>query len=246
MLKKVFLCLCCVLCFSSVAFAKDQTLIVAHDATWAPMEFASDNKIVGYSVDYIDAVAKEAGFKVDHKAVAWDGIFAGLSSKRYDLISSSVTITPERKANYDFSTPYAQIRQAVIVPINSNIKTAADLKGKTLGAQVSTTGHFAVKKIEGATDKPYDEIGLAMEDLKNGRTDGVVCDDPVAAYYANKRKDFADKLKIAFIMDGLEEYGFVVRKDNKEVLDLVNKGVKAVKEKGIEAELQQKWFGKKL
>lgn len=243
MLKRIVLSLLLVLSMNAVAFAEEVTLVVAHDATWAPMEFSVDNKVVGYSVDYIDAVAKEAGFKVDHKAVAWDGIFAGLNSGRFDVISSSVTMTPERQAKFDFSTPYCEIQQAVVVPLNSTVNEAADMKSKTFGAQVSTTGHFAIKKMEGVTDKPYDEIGFAMEDLKNGRTEGVVCDSPVAAYYANKRKDFADKLRIAFIMDDVENYGFVVKKGNTKVLDLLNKGIESVKAKGIEQELQKKWFG---
>ena len=243
MLKRIVLSLLLVLSLNAVASAKEVSLVVAHDATWAPMEFSVDNKIVGYSVDYIDAVAKEAGFKVEHKAVAWDGIFAGLNSGRFDVISSSVTMTPERQAKYDFSTPYCEVRQAVVVPLNSTVNSVADMKGKTFGAQVSTTGHFAVKKMEGVTDKPYDEIGLAMEDLKNGRTDGVVCDNPVAAYYATKRKDFANKLRIAFVMDEIEHYGFVVKQGNTQVLELLNKGIEAVKAKGIEKELQKKWFG---
>ena len=80
-----------------VAMAEERVVVVAHDATWPPMEFMdAQRNLVGYSVDYIDAVAKEAGFKVEHKNVAWDGIFAGLAGKIYDVISSSVTITDER------------------------------------------------------------------------------------------------------------------------------------------------------
>ena len=72
----------------------------------------------------------------------------------------------------------------------------------------------------------------------------MVCDDPVAVQYALMQEEYKAKLKVAFIIptDTPEEYGFVVRKDDKETLDLVNKGVQAVKDKGIEKELQAKWF----
>ena len=243
MFKHLFLSLMLLFALQTTALAEERTFTVAHDATWAPMEFAVDNKVVGYSVDYIDAVAKEMGFKLEHKVVAWDGIFAGLQAGRYDLVASSVTITPERQVKYDFSTPYCEVRQAVVVPMGSSVKAVSDLSGKTLGAQVSTTGHFALKKMTNVKDKPYDEISLAMEDLKNGRSDGVVCDSPVAAYYATKRKNFADQFKIAFQMTEVEYYGFVVKKGNKELLELLNKGVKIIKDKGIEVELQKKWFG---
>lgn len=118
------------------------------------------------------------------------------------------------------------------------------MKGKTLGAQISTTGHFAIKKVEGIKDKSYDEVGLAFEDLFNGRIDGVVCDDPVAAQYALQNDKYKDALKIATIIEaGDEFYGIAMKKGNAEVLDLVNKGIKAVQDKGIDKELQKKWIG---
>ena len=93
-MKRLCLALFTVLLFAGFAQAEDKTLIVAHDATWPPMEFINKEtkQVMGYSVDYIDAVAKEGGFKVVHKNVAWDGIFAGLENGNYNVIASSVTI----------------------------------------------------------------------------------------------------------------------------------------------------------
>ena len=245
-MKRLCLALFAVLIFTGAAMAEEVTLTVAQDATWPPMEFINKDtkQVVGYAADYIDAVAKEAGFKAVHKNVAWDGIFAGLANGNYQVIASSVTITEERSKQYDFSIPYYTVRQAVVTQKDSPVKSVDDLKGKTLGGQLGTTGYFAIKNIPDAKAKSYDEIGLAMEDLFNGRIDGVVCDDPVAVQYALMQEEYKAKLKVAFIIptDTPEEYGFVVRKDDKETLDLVNKGVQAVKDKGIEKELQAKWF----
>ncbi len=244
MLRSFFLTLCLVLA-STVAFAEEVTLVVAHDATWPPMEFIDANKqIVGYSVDYIDAVAKEAGFKVVHKSVAWDGIFAGLPNKKYDVIASSVTITEERAKQMDFSIPYYEVKQAVVVPKDSTATDMSAFKGKTLGAQIGTTGYMAIKRAEDVTAKSYDEIGLAMEDLFNGRLDGVVCDDPTAANYILENKNYAETMKLAFIIpaDVPEYYGFAVDKGNTQALDLLNKGIKAVKEKGIQDQIRKKWM----
>ncbi len=230
----------------SSAFAAPKKLVVAHDATWPPMEYIDANKqIVGYSVDYIDALAKELGVEVEHKNVSWDGIFAGLDAKRYDVIASSVTITDERKKNMTFTEPYYEVKQAVLVPKDSPIKGYADLSGKTLGAQMGTTGFFAVKRVEKANGKPFDDITLAVEDLYNGRLDGVVCDEPVAADFATNKEPYSTKFKVAFIIDSAEKeyYGFVVAKENTELCEFLNKGIKQVKEKGIEAQLRKKWFG---
>ena len=243
MIKKIALFLVIGLLFANSAWAR--TIVIAQDATWPPMEFVDENKqIIGFDTDYMKAAAKEAGFEAVFKNVAWDGIFAGLDSGQYDAVCSSVTITDERKKAMDFTIPYFKVRQALVVPKTSSAKTLEEMKGKTLGGQIGTTGYFAIKKVEGITPKSYDEIGLAMEDLFNGRIDGVVCDDPVAAQYALQKAEYAAKLKIAAVLDtGDEFYGVAVKKGNQEVLDLLNKGIKAVQDKGLEKELRTKWIG---
>ncbi len=228
----------------SICLAKKRVIVFAVDPTWPPMEFVNQNKqIVGYSIDYMKAAGKEAGFTPVFKSVAWDGIFAGLMNGEYDAICSSVSITPERKKTMDFSIPYYKVKQAIVVPKNSNVKSLKDLIGKKVGAQIGTTGYFAIAKVKGIIAKTYDDIGLAMQDLVNGNLDAVVCDDPVAAYYARHKKGFKDKLKFAGVIENaeVEYYGIAVKKGNKEVLDLINKGIKAVKAKGIERELLKKW-----
>ncbi|NDY58276.1 basic amino acid ABC transporter substrate-binding protein [Desulfovibrio sulfodismutans] len=243
MFKRTLLTVMALVLLTGTALAKD--IVFATDATWPPMEFVGpDKEITGFAVDYMKAAGKEAGFTPVFKAVAWDGIFAGLDAGNYDAICSSVSITDERKNAMDFSTPYFKVRQALVVPKDSTVKKIEEMKGKTLGAQISTTGHFAIKKVEGIKDKSYDEVGLAFEDLFNGRIDGVVCDDPVAAQYALQNDKYKNALKIATIIEaGDEFYGIAMKKGNKEVLDLVNKGIKAVQDKGIDKELQKKWIG---
>ncbi len=248
MLSRVLTLVVLSLLLAVPAFAAERAIVVAHDATWPPMEYLDANKkLVGYSVDYIDAVAKEAGFKAEHRNVAWAGIFAELAAGRSNVIASSVTITDERKKAMDFSIPYYTVQQAVVTQKNAPLATVADLKGKRLGAQISTTGYFAARKIAGGSAKSYDAVGHGIEDLKNGRLDAVICDDPVAADFALKAgSENAEKLKIAFIIKdaATENYGFAVRKGDKETLALLNKGIEAVKAKGIEAELIKKWIGK--
>ena len=222
----------------------ETTIVFATDATWPPMEFVNEQKqVVGYAMDFMTAAGKEAGFKPVFKNTAWDGIFAGLASKKYDAIVSSVSITEERKKAMDFSEPYFTVRQALIVDKASTAKNLADLKGQKVGGQIGTTGYFAIKAAEGVEAKSYDEIGLAMEDLNVGRIAAVVCDYPVAANYALEK--YKEKLKIAAIIETgeAENYGVAVNKGNKQVLDMVNKGIAAVKAKGLDKDLKKKWIG---
>jgi polar amino acid transport system substrate-binding protein len=220
-----------------------RTVTVATDATWPPMEMVDASKnIVGFDIDFLNAVAKEAGFTVVFKNTAWDGIFAGVESGQYDAIISSVTITPERQKKYDFSLPYIDAGQILIVPKTEKGARLADLKGKKIGAQIGTTGAFEVKKVKDVELKTYDEVGLAFEDMAAGRIGGVVCDEPTAIIYALQKNEYKDKFKIVGRAFTKEAYGIVVKKGNKELLDLLNKGIKAVKAKKIDVQLKKKWL----
>lgn len=218
---------------------------VASDCTWPPMELLDDQKQpTGYSVDYIKEAAKAAGIDVNVQNVAWDGIFGGVATGKYDIVASSTTITPERQKQFDFTEPYYEVEQAVILPAGKSIRSLADLKGKKVGGQIGTTGIFVMRKADtGATLREYDDVGLAIQDLVGGRIDAVICDDPVAMYYVNKKPDTAGKLNLSFKTGDKEYYGFTVRKGRKDLVDKLNKGIKAVKESGKEAELISKWMG---
>ena len=236
----------CFVVFTAPAFAQAKPLVVASDATWPPMEFLdTDKKVIGYAVDYINAVAKEAGLDIDVRNTAWDGIFAALESNQADIIASSVTITDQRKKAMDFSDPYCEIVQAVVVPAGVEITSLEELRGKRVGGQIGTTGLIQTlpKAKIPAQIKTYDEVGLALEDVVKGNLDAVICDGPVAMFYANKKKEYNNKLKVAFYTDDVEHYGFAVRKGDKELVEKLNAGIKAVKGKGIEKKIAEKWLG---
>ncbi len=231
--------------FSSVALAEGKTYTVASDGTWPPMEYLGDDKqVIGYSSDYIRAIGKEVGVNFDIRNVAWDGIFAGVAAGNYDIVASSVTITPERQKQFLFTDPYCEVRQALIVPVDSTIKNMADLKGKTVGGQIGTTGIFVTQKANvGAIIREYDDLGLAAEDMANGRIDAIMADGPVSKYFANKRQDFANKFKVVYETPEAEYYGFTLKKGQEDLMKILNEGIKLVKEKGIEKELKIKWMG---
>jgi polar amino acid transport system substrate-binding protein len=225
--------------------AKESTkVVVATDATWPPMEFVDEDKnIVGFDIDLMNAIAEEAGFEVEYKNVAWDGIFAGLGAGEYDAIISSVTIQPDRAELYDFSEPYLDAGQIIVADADSDITGPDDsLKGKTVGAQISTTGAFAIADMDDVELKEYDEIGLAFEDLLAGRIDAVVCDTPVAVDYALMRDEYMGNFKIAGDAFTDEFLGILVQKGDTELLDKINAGLTAVQESGVLEELKMKWL----
>jgi polar amino acid transport system substrate-binding protein len=226
---------------------KTSKIVIATDATWPPMEMVDESKnIVGFDIDLMNAAAKAGGFTVEYKNTAWDGIFAGLEAGKYDAVMSSVTITDERKNTMDFSVPYINAGQILVVKTEvSGVEKLTDLKGKTVAAQIGTTGAFEIDKVKEAEKikaKTYDEIGLAFEDLANGRVDAVVCDTPVAAQYALQNASYKGKLKIVGQPFTEELYGVAVKKGNAKILDQINKGLKKVLDAGENKAIEKNWL----
>ena len=114
---------------ASVAFA-EKPLVVASDPTFPPNEMLNkDKEIVGFSIDYIKAVGKEAGFDVQVKNIAWDGIFAALASNQVDVIAASVSITDKRKKAMLFTDPYyeLEIKDLEELPESGSVARSARL-----------------------------------------------------------------------------------------------------------------------
>ncbi len=236
-----------VLGIMSCAKKEPAKITIATDATWPPMEMVDTNKnIVGFDIDLMNAAAKEGGFVVEFKNTAWDGIFAGLENGKYDAVMSSVTITDERKNTMDFTIPYINAGQILVVKNETEgVTKLDDLKGKTVGAQIGTTGAFEIDKVKSAnkiTEKTYDEIGLAFADLANGRIAGVVCDNPTAAQYALQNDTYKGKLKIVGDRFTEEYYGVAVKKGNAKVLEVLNAGLRKILNSGGNKAIEEKWL----
>jgi polar amino acid transport system substrate-binding protein len=215
---------------------------IATDATWPPFEYVDEQtmEIVGFDIDLIKAIADEAGLDIEIVNVAWDPLLAGMAQCQYDAAISAMTITEERKEVMLFSNPYFEAGQLVTVRFgNTEIASKEDLGGKTVGAQIGTTGSFEVDKIAGATLKTYDDIGLAMQDLMNGQIDAVIADNPLAMGYANANPD---KLKTVGAVFTSEYYGIAVCNTETELLERINEGLAKVKAKGLIDELILEWL----
>ncbi len=223
---------------------KPSKIVVASDATWPPMEFVDENKnVVGFDIDLVNEIAKAAGFEVEIKNTAWDGIFAGLAAGNYQAVASSVTITDERKATMDFSEGYVNAGQVLVVrKETTGVATLADLVGKKVGGQIGTTGVMEIGKVAGVELKTYDEVGLAYQDLANGNIDGVVADSPIAANFALQNPAYKDKLMIVGQPFTDEWLGFAFKKGDTKTAKLFADGLAKVKASGKLDELTAKWL----
>ncbi|MGW2032532.1 transporter substrate-binding domain-containing protein [Streptomyces sp. NPDC001761] len=212
---------------------------------YPPFQSEVNGKVQGFDVSLVDLVAKDLGVKQQILDTPFENFKTGafLNSGECDLAAAGMTITAERKKNVDFSDPYFEATQAVLVDKNSGIGSLADVKakGKKLGAQAQTTGEDYVKS------KGYDPISFESSDavlngLRTGQVQAVVIDYPVVQGWL-KDKANADKFKVVDNLKTGEQYGFTVKKGNKALLDAVNKAIKTAKADGTYKKIYEQWIG---
>lgn len=226
---------------------KAGVLRVGSDITYPPFEFMEAGKPAGFDVEVAQEVAKALGVKLEYVNTAWDGIFAALKAGKFDMLLSGITITEERMKSFDlvFSEPYFESGQGVAVRLgDTRIKRQGDLAGKVVGVQINTTGQSAVGKVRGVKEiKKYEQLPEAYLDLKAGRVDAVVADYPVLV--ANAKEDGKFTPVRGLQLGEPERLGIPVRKEEADLLTVVNKVIRDLRRSGKYAQMKQKWFGEK-
>ena len=218
---------------------------VASDIAYQPFEFTKNGKTVGFDIDLMREIGKRAGFEPQFENVKFDGIIQGIGSGLYDSAISSITITPEREKQIDFSKPYFNADQSLLVQKGSKIKSTGDLSGATVGVQLGTTGASEADKLKKngkiSQVRTFDTITDAFAALENGQIDAIINDFPVSAYRA---KTSNGSLVIVQTIPTGEQYGIAFPK-NSELLKPANKALAEIKKDGTYAKLYEKWFGQK-
>lgn len=220
-------------------------LRIVTDAAYAPFEYMDKGEIVGFDVDFVNAVAKEAGYDVEIVHIGWDPIFVEIEDKIADLAVSAITINDDRKQTYDFSVPYFLSTNKILVPENSDIKSASDLKDKVVAVQNGTTGQEAVEKLLGKNNKnikKFENTTLAIMELINGGADAVVADNTVIEEYAKNNPD--QKLVVIDDPNSFEKefYGLMFPKGSELVEEFSN-AINKIYENGTYTKIYNEWFG---
>jgi glutamine transport system substrate-binding protein len=222
-----------------------EKLRVVTDAAYAPMEYMEGDKIVGFDADIIEAVMKEAGYDYELVNVGWEPLFVEIEGKLADLAVSSVTINDERKQTYDFSVPYFESVNMILVPEDSDIQSGADLKGKKIAVQNGTTGQEVAEGIlgEDSSDiKKFDNNVLAIMELTNGGVDAVIADIAIVEEYVKNNPD--QNLKSVEDPSFPSEFYGILLPKGSELKAEIDTAVKAIIDNGTYAEIYKEWFGK--
>lgn len=221
-----------------------KTLNILTYANWNPFEYLDNGELVGFDVDLIKAVAKEAGYECEVKNAGWEELFTQIKNKTADVGISGITITDERKQTYDFSDPYFVSRQSILVKNDSDIKSGADLKNnKTVAVQNGSTGQESVEKLLGKNNDKIKKLksGLTNMELIHNDCDSVVSDDTSNQEYIKNNAN--EDLKIIQDKEAFapEYFGILYPKDSK-LKEEFDKALNTLYDNGTYKELYMKWF----
>jgi len=223
----------------------EEDISVASDIAYPPFEFERDGEPVGFDIDLMDEIGKRAGFTPEYQNVTFDGIIGGLSNNQYDVVISAMTITPERQQRINFSDPYFNADQSLLVPSDAGIGSVDELGDATVGVQIGTTGEIKANefKDEGTLEgdvRTFDTIEDAFAALNNGQIDAIINDLPVSQDEVNSSDG---ELEIVQIIATGEQYGIAFPKDSDLRQD-VNEALTEIKEDGTYEEIYKKWIGR--
>ena len=227
--------------------AEKSVYINGIDPDYPPFAFIDETgKPAGFDVESLDWIAKEMGFEVKHQPTAWDGIITALLSKKIDMVYSGMSITAERAEKVNFSNPYWEIDQALCVRKDSALNIIEALSGKyVVGTQRGCTAAMWIEENlvnKGVMPKEnlklYEGFSLAVQDLVNGRVDSAMMDDVMVEDAIRK----GQPVKTVGIIKTGEAFGIAVRKEDSELREMLNEGIKRLLKADIWEELEIKYL----
>jgi ABC-type amino acid transport substrate-binding protein len=220
-----------------------EQITVASDIAYPPFEFEKKGKPVGFDIDLMREIGKRAGFTPEFQNVTFDGIIPGLGNNLYDAGASAFTITEAREKKVDFSDPYFNADQALLVASDSEVQSIDDLSEKPVGVQAGSTGQIKAEELLDGEQigeiVPYRTIGEAFAALEDEKVEGVIYDLSAA-----HRKIVKSSGEIRFLepISTGEQYGIAFPKDSP-LVDPVNRALAEIKDDGTYEKLYKKWIG---
>lgn len=216
------------------------TLTVGSDIPFPPFEQGDPPDYEGFDIDLINEVADRLELEIEIKDLPFDVLLAG-GSGRYDLAIAATTIKPARENRVDFSNPYFNAEQSMLVQAGSELTGVDDVTADTIiGSQDGTTGETFANQNTDADVRPFQEIDDAYQALENGQVDAVVNDLPSTQSVADEN----DALEVVETFDTNEEYGIIFEEGDDALRGAVNEALQEIKDDGTLNELYQEWFSK--
>lgn len=230
---------------TTLVAAQERTLIVGTGSTYRPFGFLTpDNKLIGFDVDVINAVAEAAKLKISIVSTPFGSLIPGLNNGDRDIAISAMTITPQRQESVDFSNPYQLAHLVVLASPSATENRFLDFKNRRVGVGLGQTADTVVSEAFGKTSpniRRFENTPLLVEELLQGGIDAAIGDVSVMSFYLKSNPD--KKLRVikdAQFKDGY--IGIAVKKGNQELLGRINGGLRQIIDNGQYAQIYKKWF----
>lgn len=220
-------------------------LRVAMSGQYPPFNYTdAANQLVGFDVDIATEVAKRLELRPRFMTLRWDGILAGLTAGRYDLIIGSMAITPERRQAVDFSEPYYTSGAQVFARPDSQVARSGSLAGAVLGVNLGTTYESAVRQLATIKDvRTYGGIAEILLDLANRRLDAFVTDRLVGLH---ARQVHGGSFEPVGGLLYEETIAVAMAKDQPALRAAVDGALHDLNADGTYARLSLAWFGRDI
>ena len=218
-------------------------IVIATEGTPSPWTFHDkERKLTGFDIEVGRLIAQKLGVKPQFVEGKWDGLLAGISAGRYDIMINGVDMTPERQKAYRFTDPYAYNRTVVMVSArNNSIKSMQDLKGKVTANTISST-YAEIAEKYGAKVDGVDDLNQTFELLLSGRIDATLNAEVV--YYDYMKVHPQAAIKIAAIDEQVTSVGIPLKKEGTEKLQTeLNKILSDLRNSGELTKLSNQFFG---
>lgn len=223
------------------------TIIVGLEGDWAPWSYVDENdELTGYDVEVAKAIVDKLGVEIQIVPGEWDGLFAGMDAGRYDMVVNGVEVTEERADKYDFSTPYAYIRTALIVKgDNDSIKTFEDLKGKKTANSIAST-YMNLAESYGATCYGVSTLDETLTMVLQGRVDATL--NAIVSFTDYMAQHPDSNLKVVATTEEASNVAIPMRKGDEtaSLREAVNKAIDELREDGTLSELSTRFFGEDI
>lgn len=224
-------------------------MIVGIDDQFPPMGFVGeDGEITGFDVELSKLVAEKLGVEAEPQPIDWSAKEMELNSANIDVIWNGYTITADRIKQVEFTKPYLNNEQVLVVAADSAYQSKADLEGKIVGAQVESAGLAALNAdadfIGTLAEVPeYDDYMMALLDLGSSRLDGIAIDKIYIGYTMAMEPG---KYRILDESLADEYYGIGCAKGSVALREAIDKALDELYEDGSIEELSNKWFGENI
>ena len=225
---------------------KKGEITIATEGTWAPWTYHDEkNALTGFDVELGRQIAAKLGVKAHFIEGKWDGLLAGISAGRFDIMINGVDVTPERSKAFLFTEPYAFNRTVVMTKTDSDkVKTLDDLKGLNVSVQLGSISHDRAKKIPGAKITTFESGADAMLNMISGNADAVINAQPATDYMIVSRPSLQTKLeRLDFVADAVP-MAMIFPKNRADLQKAVNKALAEIRADGTYEKLHMKWFGR--